>query len=321
MNTQLFSLPMILSLCTALTACGFVMPEAELLVWVKDESGGAIVGAEVGAFFPGIYGAGAPVKGDSLKTVTDQEGKALLHGKIAGTVGGGVELRGYYRTQFEAVDFPGMHQRGEPLKAEREVVLKAIRNPIPMYARPLREMRLPALNAPFGFDLQVGDWVAPHGAGRTTDVIFEVRGRHASYRDHDLTLEVSFPNPGDGLIEFAGSRHIGSQLRSDHLAPEDGYRPGLTLRKKALHDQKSSQWLNESKPGSNYYLRVRTVLDEDGKVISANYGKIYGNIEFLDFIQAEAVYFNPTANDRNIEFDTHRNLANPTSFREQVRMP
>ena len=93
-------------------------------------------------------------------------------------------------------------------------------------------------------------------------------------------------------MEFEGSRNVGSQLRSDHLAPETGYQPRLTLRKKALYEQKSSEWLNESKGGSNYYLRIRTALDENGNVITANYGKIYGNFEFLDFIQAEAVYFN-----------------------------
>lgn len=182
-------------------------------------------------------------------------------------------------------------------------------------------MKLPALNTPFGFDLEVGDWVVPHGTGRTTDIIFEVSGHYASYRDHNLTLNVTFPNEGDGLIEFEGVRNIGSQLRSDHLAPESGYQPELTLRKKALYEQKSSQWLNESKPGSNYYLRVRTVRDEEGNAISANYGKIYGNIEFLDFIQAEAVYFNPTVNDRNVEFDRLQNLAEPTATRDQVRLP
>jgi len=321
MKNRPILLSLILMLCSALSSCGFVMPEAELHVRVRDQNGNTVSGAEVGAFFPHIYGAGASVKGENIKVITDREGYALLRGRIAGTVGGGVELSGYYRTQFEAVDFPGMHHRGEFLKAEREAILKEIHNPIPMYARPLRELKLPGLNAPFGFDLEVGDWVAPHGEGKTADIIFEIKGRNESYREHDLTLEISFPNEGDGLVEFEGVRNIGSQLRSEHLAPENGYRSSLSLSKKALYDQKSSQWLNESKPGSNYYLRIRTVLDEDGKVISANYGKIYGNFEFLNFIKAEAYYFNPTPNDRNIEFDTQQNLANPPTAREQVRLP
>lgn len=313
--------PLFLLVLLPVSACGMLLPTAELSVTVSDEANKPVANAEVVAWFPHIYGAGASPKGESVQVPTERNGRVVLKGKTAGSVSFGARKEGYYETSGGKIDFPGMHQRGEPLKAEREVVLKAIRNPIPMYARPFKEMKLPALNAPFGFDLEVGDWVAPHGAGRTADIIFEVSGRYASYRDHDLTLNVTFPNEGDGLVEFEGSPNVGSQLRSGHLAPENGYRPGLTLRKKALYEQKSSEWLNESKPGSNYYLRVRTVLDDDGKVVSANYGKIYGNIEFLDFVQAEAVYFNPTANDRNIEFDTRQNLAEPKSFREQVRMP
>lgn len=152
-------------------------------------------------------------------------------------------------------------------------------------------------------------------------MIFQISGTLKSSREHDLRLEISFPNEGDGLVIFEGAYEVGSALRSDHLAPESGYKPSLVLRRKALYEQKSSQWLNDSKPGSNYYLRTRTKLDEKGNVIRANYGKIYGNFEFLDFIKAEAYYFNPTVNDRNIEFDTKRNLANPSKSFEKVLMP
>lgn len=304
-----------------LNACGEILPEGEVTVIVSDTSDKPLPNAEAGAFFPHVYGAGSAVKGESVKEKTNQNGVAVLRGKFAGTVGGGVELEGHYRTQFEEVNFPNMLQNGEALHATRNVVLKQIKNPIPLYARPLRYVKIPGLNAPFGFDLEAGDWVAPHGNGKTTDIIFHIKGKHVSYREHDLALEVSFPNEGDGLIVFEGAYEVGSALRSDHLAPEFGYKPALVLKRKALHEQKSSQWLNDSKPGSNYYLRIRTILDENGNVVRANYGKIYGNFDFLDFIKAEAYYFNPTVNDRNIEFDTKRNLAKPSKSFERVLMP
>jgi hypothetical protein len=47
---------------------------------------------------------------------------------------------------------------------------------------------------------------------------------------------------------------------------------------------------------------VRSKLDEDGNIISANYGNNYG--DFMSFIYN----FNPTPNDRNVEFDPSRNL-------------
>lgn len=305
----------------SLVACGADMPEAKLTVRVTDSSGELLADAEAGAFFPHVYGAGSPVKGDSVKVRTNIDGVAVLNGKFAGTVGGGVEAKGFYRTQFEEIDFPDMLNRGEALQAERTVILKEIKNPIPLYARQLRHVKIPDFNAPFGFDLEAGDWVAPHGKGKITDMIFQISGTHKSYREHDLTLEISFPNEGDGLVMFEGAYEVGSAFRSDHLAPESGYKPSLVVRRKALYEQKSSQWLNDSKPGSNYYLRTRTKLDEKGNVIRANYGKIYGNFEFLDFIKTEACYFNPIVNDRNVEFDTKRNLAEPKTPREQVRMP
>ncbi|MCW5550774.1 MAG: hypothetical protein KIS67_01275 [Verrucomicrobiae bacterium] len=55
-------------------------------------------------------------------------------------------------------------------------------------------------------------------------------------------------------------------------------------------------------PSRNYYFRANTVLDENGNVKSALYGKIYG-----DFMQFR-YYLNPTPNDRNVEFVPKRNL-------------
>jgi hypothetical protein len=61
----------------------------------------------------------------------------------------------------------------------------------------------------------------------------------------------------------------------------------------------------------NYFYRVRTVK-EDGKIKSAMYGKIYGEIQF-DVINAPTAaiiftyYLNPDGT-RNTEFDPKNNL-------------
>jgi hypothetical protein len=60
----------------------------------------------------------------------------------------------------------------------------------------------------------------------------------------------------------------------------------------------------------NYFFRVRTVRDQSGKIISAHYGKIYGDFFFgcsasyIDY----TYYLNPTPNDRNVEFKPGSNL-------------
>ena len=65
----------------------------------------------------------------------------------------------------------------------------------------------------------------------------------------------------------------------------------------------------------NYYFRVRTKLDENGNVVSARYGKIYG--DFMQF----SYYFNPTPNDRNVEFDPKQNLMTNLKPDEGVNEP
>lgn len=302
-------------------SCRADLPDVEISVLVTNEEGKPIPQATVGGFFPGVYAAGESVKGQNVRALTNPDGRAALIGKAAGAIGGGVECPGYYRTQFSAVEVLGPNKANKKLKIERTVVLKPLSKPIPLYARSFAHTKLPNLNKPCGFDLEVGDWVVPFGKGANTDIIFEIKGTFKSYREHDLTLELSFPNRGDGLIEFPGVRAVGSRLRSAHFAPADGYRARLSLHRKALYEQDSSQWTNQSKSGSNYYLRLRTVLDKEGNVVSAHYGKIYGNFEFLDFIKTESYYFNPKANDRNIEFDLKQNLAKPVDSSEKITMP
>jgi hypothetical protein len=57
------------------------------------------------------------------------------------------------------------------------------------------------------------------------------------------------------------------------------------------------------------------VLDENGNVKNALYGKIYG-----DFMQFK-YFLNPMANDLNIEFDPKRNLLGGLQSVEQVGDP
>ena len=68
-------------------------------------------------------------------------------------------------------------------------------------------------------------------------------------------------------------------------------------------------------PNRNYFFRVRTVKNDEGNIVSAYYGKIYG--DFMQF----SYYLNPTPNDRNIEFDPKQNLISSLDALEQVSAP
>jgi phage-related protein len=92
----------------------------------------------------------------------------------------------------------------------------------------------------------------------------------------------------------------------------DGYASQLTRETSALHGQSSKF---EFDPNRIYLFRVRTALDQQGNVVSARYGKIYG--DFMQF----TYYYNPTPNDRNIEFNPKQNLLGGLQAFERVTAP
>jgi hypothetical protein len=192
------------------------------------------------------------------------------------------------------------------------LILKQVGHPIAMYAKWIRK-NPPVLNPPIGFDLMVGDWVGPNGKGINTDIIFQGVDYRKSGADYEHTIKVSFPKSGDGIQSYTiPNSEAVSGLRSPHEAPLEGYQPELTKQRSAHPSQPAK---NDDDPNHVYIFRVRTVLDEQGNVKGALYGKIYG--DFMQF----AYYLNPTPNSRNIEFDPKQNMLSGLQPFEQVTAP
>ncbi len=208
----------------------------------------------------------------------------------------------------------------EPWNKPVKIKLYRVLNPIPLYARRvggLTAIKLPVLGQPVGFDLQVSDWVAPHGRGIVNDVIFVIDGATKDVtQPHDTTLTVSFSNPNDGLI-LIRDKETHSSLRLPHFAPEEGYLPKYVMRAGVAPEKsplEPSGYETDAKEGDHFYLRVRTKVDAQGKLISANYGKVCGGADYAGFHWYEngairfEYYFNPKPNDLNLEYDQKHNL-------------
>jgi len=192
-------------------------------------------------------------------------------------------------------------------------VLKKKRNPIPLYAKNLTEgLLVPVLGQRCGYDFKIGDWKAPHGKGEIADIYFVVQVSEEPNGDFDSLIEVTFPNEKDGLIFFEQNRFKGSELVSDYLAPMESYKPQKNLRRFSRGGRITSEINKET---GNYYLRLRTRVDEKGNIKSANYAKLYGDFMYFTY------YFNPTPNDRNLEFDPERNLFTDLKPNERVSAP
>ena len=104
-------------------------------------------------------------------------------------------------------------------------------------------------------------------------------------------------------------------LKSDYLAPEQGYSTNMLAK---MEYNSKSGVSGSSVYRSDEYLAFKSRIkrDADGNIISANYGKFYSEIEFIrgvgEFVGVSFLYyFNPTPNDRNLEFDGKNNLFKP----------
>lgn len=218
---------------------------------------------------------------------------------------------GYYPStvpnyQFEKVE----NGRWTPENPVIDYVLKKKRNPIPLHAAILlggSALELPSAGTAYGFDLLEKDWVAPHGKGRHSDLLFFLERRYENVYDLDCALTVSFSNANDGFIEVPRSEKYGSFMRLDYLAPESGYQP--VIKKTIAADPITKKRATNISDEMNYFLRLRTVVDESGKIMQANYAKIHGDFRFWhNNVIIFQYYYNSEANNRNLEFDPKKNL-------------
>jgi hypothetical protein len=280
-------------------------------VKVVGEDGNPIAGADAAVQYSII-----PVPSDpnqprygEIKGTTDTEGMfSASHTDSSYDLGVVIDKAGYYATQT-GWQFYYDDKRRNP---SFTLVLKKNGKPIAMYAKWVNE-NPPVLGQPIGYDLMVGDWVCDGHKGISRDIVFQKWAYRKSGADYEYKVKVAFPKDGDGIqIYTMPESEAGSGLRSPHEAPLDGYQPELN-KERSAHPGQSPK--NDSDPNRIYLFRVRTAKDHEGNIVSAYYGKIYG--DFMQF----TYYLNPTSNDRNIEFDPKQNLLGGLQSFEQVDAP
>lgn len=292
-------------------------PVLRLTLKAVDDEGQPIEGAN--ASFGGVRRPLNPdesSKGVSIEGLTDDRGifTAELEVWNAMQAGYSVEKAGYYSIKQHSYSAKSVIQgKWQPWNPTIEVLLKRIKNPVPMYAKRV-EVKIPEFNQPIGYDLVQGDWVVPFGKGQISDLIFEADRKVVSNEDYDGTLTLRFSNEGDGLVEHVIPRPDPPGLRLPYSAPDDGYVSSKTWEE-SRHTSGSGNGkiISTASNRMNYFIRVRTVRDQEGRIVSALYGKIHG--DFRWFIGARApksglaftYYLNPDGT-RNIEYDPKRNL-------------
>jgi hypothetical protein len=303
---------------------GSLLSANEVRLRIVDENGIPIANAKTLIAFT------TPVIGGekSCEGLSDAAGTFSGLGQAVGSIFVRASKDGYYPARIERLP------RDRDL--DQTVVLPKIINPTPLYALDFRvgqggpPLHFPIQNVWLGYDFEAGDWVSPYGKGKVTDIrfMFHHEFKGWNYSDTELTrlrqhpynrgkseetiqlemgkwdgdLEISFPAEQEGLCEEQEHFLSYSRLKMPHNAPAEGYVPT------ARYESRAS---SPPSPRENvgFFLRTRVKLDKGGKIVSANYTKVMGDFWFgAQGFVLFTYYFNPTANDRNLEFDPKKNL-------------
>lgn len=308
-----------LSLTLALSTVANALPTAKYTLNVINEDGLPIGNANARVTFSmpksGTWGS----KPYGKKGLTDKDGLFVAEGETEQFGTYGASMDGYYSTSHHYKGLKSVSgvigfRRWEPWNPILKVILKAIKNPISMYAYKTDFIQFTKKNEYIGYDLTKRDWVVPYGKGLTADFLMKMNSRMAANDDYTINFDINFSNELDGVQAFDVSTNGGSELISAHEAPPTGYVNSFANISESIPGKPLRSPFKE---GRNYYFRIRCQDDVD----SCLYGKIYGDIEFGSKSVNFDYYLNPTMGDRNVEFDPSKNLFKDISRSDRITRP
>jgi hypothetical protein len=284
-------------LLIALLCSGCVMAEPRLKATfhVSDaESGSILTNSSVT-----VYNDGWDTKNVDENGNCSFEGEGMSFGWKARA-----KSDGYYdsepRAEFSSINH--ILGRWEPWNPTVEALMRPKKNPVPMVHVYTEWKSIPKASESVGYDLEAGDWVAPHGKGTRADFTVHFSGYFQdAKKGSEARYILSFPNKFDGIQQYVCPKDMNSSFRWPYEAPLDGYLPSL---------EKFKHWDRYGMPDksnydetNNYIFRVRSRQREDG-TLEACYGMIEGELEYIPQGKIKFKYwFNPTPNERSLEWN------------------
>ena len=184
--------------------------------------------------------------------------------------------------------------------------LRRKKNPAALfYAKPSFSLKLPSPSGEFGFDLQMNDWIVPHGGGKVADFYVQ---REASPTNSKVTVNSGIVFRGDGNGAYIRRKvKTTSDFKTDHEADTNGiyqaYLPLLRFPNPRNPVYTSSAIVKEDE---YIVMRTRVKKDEKGNIVKANYSAMLGTVNGDDYLDCLGYVFNPTPNDPNLEMDLKR---------------
>lgn len=275
---------------------------AKIVYRVIDDKGTPVSNATVQVTFKSD---GRPQDDATYCLPTDSNGVVSTAHRVNDKVSCVIHKEGYYlshdiRSFMDVPQSRVVDGRWQPYGEIRTIVLKKIRCPV-VEGKQYVEQSIPVYGEWCGYDLEVADWVSPHGTGKCNDMMIRFSSREVSPVDFGYKMELSFSHlPFAGVYvqrkeTFSGFTCAYSASTNatykNHIEFEVD-RTGATRR----------IW-NQLDEGSYLVFRTRTKTDVHGNLVSAHYGRIDGKWKFheLHRMKIRGIYFNSASNDPNLE--------------------
>jgi hypothetical protein len=287
---------------------GTALPGVSVVVSVFQEGGALDRGMSKRSYFRRISEPASPlqVRTESLGIVTLRADK-----------------EGYY-TDLEKLDLELSEdgRRYEPWNGTIRIVLRHKASPRALYVHRADWTDVPGFDAPFGFDLEKADWVAPHGIGVQPDFLIQVRRTFGNGEVYRGEMDIDFAQQADGVIPISDDEYSASELLLGREAPLDGYQSsykrivGVADTEQGLRviDQPTREEIQHC---AGVWFRVRSELDEiTGLVKRARYGKIDGYIDFAARARDEPahiafIYYLSPDESRSLEWNGESLVESP----------
>ena len=288
--------------------------KAKVIYHVVDDDGRPLENVQVGYRWQNDY----PRKTWGGYAMTDTDGVVVLQDNVGSQIMVSVSRERYYGAWDKLLFFwrEGVSPlvkdgKWQPYGENRTIVLKRVKKPVEMkfHSWGIDGYCAPVTNVWVGLDLECGQWCKPYGAGKHEDVLVRFSGIVKDRFARDTLAEFSFTN-----VPYAGFYVLQKDSASSmETCYEASTNDAMYIDNKFFFKSKTAKGMPKGEKefvhlesGKYMVFRTRCTVDESGKLISANYGKIcgalYGGMMKLLFHgDGSGIYFNPTPNDPNLE--------------------
>ncbi len=167
MRNKNLLIPLLVILLSCLGMAALKPPSGDVTMTVRciDDAGAPVAGANVQISFERAKGGF-----DSKEGMSDKDGYFSHQAEVFTRIYVKATKAGYYQYDKDAKPYRmngklAVLEHGKPIYEDQQtdLILKRIKDPVALCGKALFSVKVPRLDEPLGFDMEVMDWVAPYG--------------------------------------------------------------------------------------------------------------------------------------------------------------